>query len=58
MEGLCRGDGEHTGAGAKIENVARLRMARKRIECNQAAPCGAMVAGAERLRCLDFDTDG
>ena len=56
-QGAGGGDGEHTRAGAEIENApSRMRLA-QRIERQQAAARGAVMAGAERQRCFDLDAD-
>ena len=55
---LRRGDRQHAGAGAEIEDVARtLRTARQRVERQQAAAGGAVMTGAERCAGLDLDAD-
>ena len=57
-EQLRGGDRQHAGAGAEIEDVTRpLTAARQRIQRQQAAAGGAVMAGAERGRGLDLDAD-
>ena len=57
-QGAGRGDGEHARAGAEVEDasVAAARFA-KRIERQQAAARGAVMAGAESQRRFDLDAD-
>src|SRR3979490_20609 len=50
----CR---QHAGAGAEAEHAARTPGFQHMIEQQQAAACGAVVAGAERQRRLDFDAE-
>ena len=51
---------EYAGAGADIEDAAHAGDARtlaQRLESQQAAAGGAVMAGAEGERGLDLDTD-
>ena len=54
---LRRGDREHAGAGADIEDTPRPSPLTIRVEREQAAAGGAVMAGAEGERRLDLDAD-
>ena len=55
---FSRRDRQHAGAGAEIEHAPRAPPLRQSIERQQAAARGAVVAGTESKRRLDFDADG
>ena len=57
VQRLRGGDRQHAGAGAEIEHAARPPRLQHLIEQQQAAARGAVMAGAERQRRLDFDAD-
>ena len=57
MQCLGGGDREHAGAGPDIEDVARMAAAQQPVEGDEAAARGAVMAGAEGERGLDFDRD-
>ena len=53
-----RGDGEHAGAGAEVENASRpCRRLAHPVQREQAAARRAVMAGAEGERRLDLDAD-
>ena len=57
VQRLGGGNRQHAGAGAEIEYAAGAASFQDVIEQQQAAARGAVVAGAERQRRLDFDAD-
>ena len=57
VQRLGRRDRQHAGAGAEIEHAARTPRFQDMVEQQQAAARGAVVAGAERQRRLDFDAE-
>ena len=56
-EDFRRGDGEHAGAAADVEDVARPPALQQAIEMQQAAARRAVMAGAEGEAGLDLDSD-
>ena len=57
VQRLGRGNRQHAGAGAEIEHAARAPGLQDMVEQQQAAPGGAVMAGAERQRRLDLDAE-
>ena len=54
---LGRRDREHAGAGTEIEHAARAACLEHGIEQQEASARGAVVAGTERQRRFDLDTE-
>ena len=57
LQDFRRGDGEHAGAAADVEDVARPPTLQQAIEMQQAAARRAVMAGAEGEAGLDLDAD-
>ena len=57
MQRLGGGNRQHAGAGAEIEHASRLPLLEQMVEQQQAAPRGAVMAGAESQCRLDFDAE-
>jgi len=57
VQRLGRGNRQHAGAGAEIEHASRTPGLQHMVEQQQAAPRGAVMAGAERQRRLDLDAE-
>jgi len=57
LDDFRRGDGEHAGAAADVEDLARPSALQQAIEMQQAAARRAVVAGAEGEAGLDLDAD-
>ena len=54
-EDFRRGDGEHAGAAADVEDLARPPALQQAVEMQQAAARRAVMAGAEGEAGLDLD---